>query len=86
MARGRPYGPVGCEQCRGTGYKGRLGDLRGNADLRRDASAHHARRDCSRYRRTRPRRKGIRNLRQSGLLKVKTGVTSLEEIEAVTNE
>ena len=26
------------------------------------------------------------NLRQSGLLKVKSGVTSLEEIEAVTNE
>jgi Type II secretory pathway, ATPase PulE/Tfp pilus assembly pathway, ATPase PilB len=31
-------------------------------------------------------REGIRNLRQSGLVKVKNGVTSLEEIEAVTNE
>jgi type IV pilus assembly protein PilB len=31
-------------------------------------------------------REGIRNLRQSGLLKVKAGVMSLEEIEAVTNE
>jgi type IV pilus assembly protein PilB len=31
-------------------------------------------------------KEGIRNLRQSGLLKVKQGVTSLEEIEAVTNE
>ena len=29
---------------------------------------------------------GVRNLRQSGLLKVKQGMTSLEEIEAVTNE
>jgi len=29
---------------------------------------------------------GVRNLRQSGLLKVKSGMTSLEEIEAVTNE
>jgi type IV pilus assembly protein PilB len=29
---------------------------------------------------------GIRNMRQSGLLKVKQGMTSLEEIEAVTNE
>jgi len=29
---------------------------------------------------------GIRDLRQSGLLKVKNGMTSLEEIEAVTNE
>jgi type IV pilus assembly protein PilB len=32
------------------------------------------------------RKEGIRSLRQSGLLKVKTGLTSLEEIEAVTNE
>jgi type IV pilus assembly protein PilB len=31
-------------------------------------------------------REGVRNMRQSGLLKVKQGVTSLEEIEAVTNE
>jgi len=32
------------------------------------------------------RKEGVRNLRQSGLLKVKQGTTSLEEIEAVTNE
>jgi type IV pilus assembly protein PilB len=31
-------------------------------------------------------REGVRDLRQSGLLKVKKGLTSLEEIEAVTNE
>ena len=31
-------------------------------------------------------KEGIRNLRQSGLLKAKAGITSLEEIEAVTNE
>jgi type IV pilus assembly protein PilB len=32
------------------------------------------------------RREGVKDLRQSGLLKVKQGVTSLEEVEAVTNE
>jgi type IV pilus assembly protein PilB len=32
------------------------------------------------------RREGVRDLRQSGLLKVRAGITSLEEIEAVTNE
>ena len=31
-------------------------------------------------------KEGVRNLRESGLRKVKAGVTSLEEIEAVTNE
>jgi type IV pilus assembly protein PilB len=32
------------------------------------------------------RKEGVKDLRQSGLLKVKQGVTSLEEIEAITNE
>jgi type IV pilus assembly protein PilB len=32
------------------------------------------------------RLEGIRDLRQSGLLKVKQGITSLEEVMAVTNE
>ncbi len=32
------------------------------------------------------RREGVRDLRQSGLLKVRKGLTSLEEVEAVTNE
>jgi type IV pilus assembly protein PilB len=32
------------------------------------------------------RAEGFRNLRQSGLLKVRQGLTSLEEIEAITNE
>ena len=31
-------------------------------------------------------KEGVRDLRQSGLVKVKQGVTSLEEIEAITNE
>ena len=31
------------------------------------------------------RREGVLDLRQAGLLKVKTGITSLEEVEAVTN-
>ena len=31
-------------------------------------------------------RDGVRDLRQSGLLKVRKGLTSLDEVEAVTNE
>ena len=80
-----PYMHVGCDNCKNTGYKGRVGIYQvmpigeeinriimknGNAiDI-----AEQAKRD------------GIRDLRQSGLLKVKQGMTSLEEIEAVTNE
>jgi type IV pilus assembly protein PilB len=31
-------------------------------------------------------KEGVRDLRQSGLVKVKLGITSLEEVEAITNE
>jgi type IV pilus assembly protein PilB len=31
-------------------------------------------------------REGVRDLRQSGLVKVRAGVTTLEEVIAVTNE
>jgi type IV pilus assembly protein PilB len=81
----QPYGPVGCDQCKGTGYKGRVGiyqvmpitdDLRqlimraGNAIEIADQA----------------RKEGVKDLRQAGLVKVKAGITSLEEIEAITNE
>ncbi len=81
----QPYGPIGCDHCKGTGYKGRVGvyqvmpisdDMRqlimrsGNAlDIAEQA-----------------KKEGIRDLRQSGLIKVRQGITSLEEIEAITNE
>jgi type IV pilus assembly protein PilB len=32
------------------------------------------------------RREGVRDLRQSGLIKVRAGVTTLEEVIAVTND
>jgi type IV pilus assembly protein PilB len=81
----QPFGPVGCDHCKGSGYKGRVGiyqvmpisdDMRqlimrnGNAIEIADLA----------------QKEGIRDLRQSGLIKVKAGITSLEEIEAVTNE
>ena len=79
------YGPVGCEHCKGTGYKGRVGiyqvmpitdDMR-QLIMRNGNSLEIA---------EQARREGVRDLRQSGLVKVKQGITSLEEIEAVTNE
>jgi type IV pilus assembly protein PilB len=79
------YGPVGCERCKGSGYKGRVGiyqvmpisDEIAHIIMTNGNSidvANQARRD------------GVRDLRQSGLLKVKQGVTSLAEVLACTNE
>jgi type IV pilus assembly protein PilB len=79
------YGPGGCGACKDTGYKGRVGiyevmtisDEMRQLIMRNGSSIEIAELG---------QKEGIRNLRQSGLLKVKAGLTSLEEIEAVTNE
>jgi type IV pilus assembly protein PilB len=79
------FGPAGCDACKGTGYKGRSGiyEVMPISDemrqlIMRGANALEIADQAQ--------KEGVRNLRQSGLLKVKQGVTSLEEIEAVTNE
>jgi len=81
----KPFKHVGCERCKGSGYKGRVGIyqvmpiteaiqqiiLEGGNALQIATQA---------------RKEGVRDLRRSGLDKVKQGVTTLAEILAVTNE
>jgi type IV pilus assembly protein PilB len=79
------FGPTGCNECRNTGYKGRLGVYEVmpiSDEMRQLIMRNGTALDIGQQ----SQKEGIRNLRQSGLLKVKQGVTSLEEIEAVTNE
>jgi type IV pilus assembly protein PilB len=81
----QPYGPVGCDQCKGTGYKGRVGIyqvLPITDEMRQIIMRNGNSLDIAEQ----ARKEGVSDLRQSGLLKVKSGVTSLEEIEAITNE
>ena len=80
-----PYEHVGCEACKNTGYKGRTGIYQVmpiSEDLNRIIMTNGNAIDIAEQ----AKREGVRDLRQSGLLKVKQGVTSLEEVEAVTNE
>jgi type IV pilus assembly protein PilB len=81
----QPFGPIGCDHCKGTGYKGRIGVyevMPMTDDMKQLIMRNGNSLDIAEQ----AQREGVRNLRQSGLLKVKSGVTSLEEIEAVTNE
>jgi len=81
----QPFGPVGCDHCKNTGYKGRVGIYEVmpiSDDMRQIIMRNGSAIDIA----AQARSERIRNLRQSGLLKVKAGTTSLEEIEAVTNE
>jgi type IV pilus assembly protein PilB len=80
-----PYAHVGCENCKNTGYKGRVGIYQVmpmSEEINRIILKNGTALDIA----AQARRDGVRDLRQSGLLKVKQGVTSLEEVEAVTNE
>ena len=80
----QPYGAVGCDICKNTGYKGRCGiyqvmpitDAMTRIIMGNGTSIDIA---------DQAAREGIQDLRQSGLRKVKAGITSLEEIESVTN-
>ena len=81
----QPYTRAGCEACRHTGYKGRVGiyEMMPISDemrqlIMRNGSAIDIG-DLA-------RREGMTDLRSSGLKKVKAGITSLEEIESVTND
>ncbi len=81
----QPFGPVGCELCKNTGYKGRVGIYQVmpiSEEMERIIMKNGTAIDLA----DQAKRDGVRDLRQSGLLKVKRGSTSLEEVEAVTNE
>lgn len=78
------YRPVGCSACN-NGYKGRVGIYQVmpvseeiQRIILRDGSALEIAEQA--------RAEGVRSLRESGLYKAKLGLTSLEEVLAVTNE
>jgi type IV pilus assembly protein PilB len=81
----QPYGPTGCELCKNTGYKGRVGIYQVmpiSEEMERIIMNNGTAIDLA----DQAQRDGIKDLRQSGLIKVKKGLTSLEEVEGVTNE
>jgi type IV pilus assembly protein PilB len=80
----QPYGPVGCSACN-NGYKGRVGIYQVmpiseeiQRIILRDGNAPEIAAQA--------KKEGVRSLRQAGLHKAKLGLTSLEEVLAVSNE
>jgi type IV pilus assembly protein PilB len=79
------YGPVGCERCKGSGYKGRLGIYQVmpiSDEIAQIIMTNGNSIDLA----AQAQREGIRDLRLSGLIKVQQGLTSLEEVLNTTNE
>jgi type IV pilus assembly protein PilB len=79
------YGPGSCDRCKGSGYKGRVGIYQVmpiSEEIGRIIMVGGNAIDIA----DQARREGVKDLRQSGLIKVSQGVTSLEEVLASTNE
>ncbi len=80
----KPYRAVGCSACT-NGYKGRVGlyqVMPMSEAIQRIILAEGTALDIA----TQAQKDGVRDLRQSGLVKVRAGVTTLEEVITVTNE
>ena len=79
------YGPGGCDRCRGSGYKGRVGVYQVmpvTEEIQRMIMSSATALDIAEQ----ARREGVNDLRRSGLLKVKQGLTSLDEVLGSTNQ
>ena len=78
------FGPGGCDRCKGTGYKGRVGIYQVmpiSEAMQRMIMSGASALDLA----AQAKVEGVKNLRESGLLKVKQGVTSLDEVLSTTN-
>ncbi len=75
---------VGCEKCNNTGYKGRTGvyeAIRADAAIEKVVRENPSEREIA----DAARPQGIPTMVQDGVLKILSGVTSLEELERVVN-
>ncbi|GBD86992.1 putative type II secretion system protein E [bacterium BMS3Abin03] len=82
------YSPVGCDECSGSGYKGRLAiheALYFTKEIRRIIVRSGAEVDEESIR-IQAKKDGSHNLRDSGLEKVRNGLTSIEEVLSATTE
>ena len=78
------YGPGACDRCKATGYKGRVGlyqVMPVTEEIQRLIMANGTALDIAQQ----AQKEGVNDLRRSGLLKVKQGLTSLEEVLGSTN-
>jgi len=73
------YYGKGCEMCNNTGYKGRLGlyEIMTLDDDMRDMIIKHA---STQVLRVESKKRGMRTLRQGGLLAIYDGITTIEEV------
>ena len=81
----KAYRPVGCDRCGGNGFKGRVGIYQVmpiTEEIQRIILAGGNAMEIA----AQAKREGVSDLRESGLRKVKQGLTTIEEVLGCTNE
>ncbi|MCU0598782.1 MAG: Flp pilus assembly complex ATPase component TadA [Desulfobacterales bacterium] len=76
------YGVVGCDQCNGTGYKGRMGIhelMEGSIEIKRMIKKQASAEELF----IQAKREGMTTLMQDGILKVLNGLTDMNEVRRV---
>jgi type IV pilus assembly protein PilB len=79
----QPYEPVGCPRCSNSGYRGRVGlyeVMTVSEEIRTQILAHASVDEIT----ATAVAQGMRRLHDDGMEKVRTGVTSVEEVERMT--
>jgi type IV pilus assembly protein PilB len=84
LSGAEPYEPVGCSRCGNSGYRGRIGiyEVMTVSEPIRALILERASVDEMV---TIAEREGMRRLRDDGLHKIREGLTSIAEIERMTN-
>ncbi|HCL79903.1 MAG TPA: type II secretion system protein GspE, partial [Synergistaceae bacterium] len=83
--RTKAWRPVGCNDCRGTGYKGRSAIFE-IMEMNDAIRKHVVEGAASTVLRQAAIANGMRTLRQSGIAKILSGVTSVEDVLTTTFE
>ncbi len=76
--------PVGCEKCNNTGYKGRIGifeAIRTDEAMEKLMPENPSEREIKSV----AKKQGILSMRQDGVVKILTGITSIEEVAGVVD-
>ena len=78
------YGPVGCDKCNHTGYKGRMGifeAIQTDEEIEKIILGKPSERDIKKI----SAKQGTLNMQEDGIIKVLKGITSLEEVRSVVD-
>jgi type IV pilus assembly protein PilB len=78
------YGPVGCDKCNLTGYKGRIGifeAIKTDEEIEKIMPGNPSEREIKKVAST----QGILSMRQDGVVKMINGITSYEEVQGAVD-